>query len=45
MLDDEDSYFWGFENCEIVERVHLKFCKALKSSTPSFMVNSIDTIW
>ena len=32
---------WGYGNCDIIERVHLKFCKMLlhmKSSTPSFMV-------
>ena len=32
---------WGYEDCGMVERLHLKFCKYLlrvKSSTPSFMV-------
>jgi hypothetical protein len=32
---------WGYGNCDIIERVHLKFCKMLlhmKSSTPLFMV-------
>ena len=32
---------WGYVNCDIIERVDLKFCKMLlhmKSSTPSFMV-------
>ena len=32
---------WGYGNCDIIERVDLKFCKMLlhmKSSTPSFMV-------
>ena len=32
---------WGFSNLEIIERLHLKFCKillGLKKSTPSFMV-------
>ena len=32
---------WGFENNEIIERIHLKFCKLLlhlKTSTPDYMV-------
>ena len=32
---------WGYTNVEIIERVHLKFCKLLlgvKKSTPSFMI-------
>ena len=32
---------WDYGNCDIIERVDLKFCKMLlhmKSSTPSFMV-------
>ena len=32
---------WGFENLDILERVHLRFCKhilRLKNSTPNFMV-------
>jgi hypothetical protein len=30
---------WGFGNNEIIERLHLKFCKLhLKSSTPDYMV-------
>ena len=32
---------WGFGNNEIIEKVHLKFCKLLlhvKSSTPNYMV-------
>lgn len=32
---------WGYENLQVVERIHLKFLKhilQLKSSTPSFMV-------
>ena len=32
---------WGYGNCQIIERVHLKFCKLLlhmKTSTPSFMI-------
>ena len=32
---------WGFENTDLIERVHLKFCKILlhlKESTPSYMV-------
>ena len=32
---------WGFEDCSIVKRLHLKFCKyilRIKSSTPTFMV-------
>ena len=32
---------FGYGNCDIIKRVHLKFCKMLlhmKSSTPSFMV-------
>jgi hypothetical protein len=32
---------WGFGKNEVLERVHLKFCKILlnlKSSTPSYMV-------
>lgn len=34
----DGSEILGFENCEIMERVHLKFCKILlqlKSLTPS----------
>ena len=37
------SEVWGFENCDILERVHLRFCKnilRLKQSTPNFMVYS-----
>ena len=32
---------WGFSNLDIIERVHLKFCKFLlhlKKSTPNFMM-------
>jgi hypothetical protein len=32
---------WGLSNCEIIERVHLKYCKLLlnqKSSTPNCMI-------
>ena len=32
---------WGFEDCGLVERLHLKFCKyilKLKSSTPTCMI-------
>ena len=32
---------WGFSNLDIIERVHLKFCKLLlhlKKSTPNFMI-------
>ena len=32
---------WGYEDCGIVERLHLKFCKyilRLKASTPNFMI-------
>jgi hypothetical protein len=32
---------WGFSNNDIIEKVHLKFCKLLlhlKSSTPSYMI-------
>ena len=32
---------WGFENIDIIERVHLRFCRLilrLKQSTPNFMV-------
>jgi hypothetical protein len=32
---------WGFSKNEIIERVHLRFCKLLlnfKTSTPSYMV-------
>ena len=30
---------WGFGNNEIIERLHLKFCKLhLKTSTPDYMV-------
>lgn len=30
---------WGYENIDVIERVHLRFLKhILKSSTPSFMV-------
>ena len=35
------SEVWGFENIELIERVHLKFLKlvsGLRNSTPSFMV-------
>ena len=35
------SEVWGFGNCEIIERVHLKFIKyifKLKKSTPSHMI-------
>ena len=35
------SEIWGFENIDIIERVHLHFCKLilhLKQSTPNFMV-------
>ena len=34
-------YEWGFSKNEIIERVHLRFCKLLinfKTSTPSYMV-------
>jgi hypothetical protein len=33
---------WGFSKNEIIERVHLQFCKLLlnfKTSTPSYMVS------
>ena len=32
---------WGFENVDIIERLHLRFCKLvlnLKKSTPNFMI-------
>ena len=32
---------WGFENLDIIEKIHLKFCKIvlnLKTSTPNFMI-------
>jgi hypothetical protein len=32
---------WGLSNCDIIERVHLKYCKLLlnlKSSTPNSMI-------
>ena len=32
---------WGLSNCDIIERVHLKYCKlllSLKSSTPNCMI-------
>ena len=32
---------WGFSNNDILEKIHLKFCKKkfnLKTSTPSYMV-------
>ena len=32
---------WGLSNCDIIERVHLKYCKLLlnlKSSTPNCMI-------
>jgi hypothetical protein len=32
---------WGLSNCNIIERVHLKYCKLLlnlKSSTPNCMI-------
>ena len=32
---------WGFENLDIIERLHLKFCKfilRLKSSNPNYMI-------
>ena len=35
------SEIWGFENIDILERVHLQFCKMilhLKQSTPNFIV-------
>ena len=35
------SEIWGFENLDIIERVHLRFCKLilhLKPTTPNFMV-------
>ena len=35
------SEVWGFENLDIIESVHLRFCKhilRLKQSTPNFMV-------
>ena len=35
------SEIWGFKNIDIIERVHLRFCKLilqLKKSTPNFMV-------
>ena len=35
------SEIWGFENIDIIERVHLRFCKLIlhhKQSTPNFMV-------
>jgi hypothetical protein len=35
------SEIWGFENIDIIERVHLRFCKLilhLKQSTPNCMV-------
>ena len=36
-----ESVVWGYENLEILERVHLRFCKRilnLRLSTPNFMV-------
>ena len=36
---------WGFSNNDILEKIHLKFCKILlnlKTSTPSYMVY---TVW
>ena len=35
------SEVWGFENIDVLEKVHLKFCKMLlnlKNSTPNFMI-------
>ena len=35
------SEVWGFENCEVIEAYHFKFCKLmfyLKPSTPKVMV-------
>jgi hypothetical protein len=35
---------WGFSNNDILEKLHLKFCKILlnlKTSTPSYMVYNI----
>ena len=35
------SEVWGYENLDVIERVHLKFLKPvlyLKTSTPSYMV-------
>ena len=37
------SELWGFSNCDLIERVHLKFCKillTLKTSTPNCMIYS-----
>ena len=34
---------WGFTNLQMIERLHLKFCKILlnlKKSTPTYMVYS-----
>ena len=36
-----ESEVWGFENCDIIEAYHFKFCKMmlhLKPSTPSYGV-------
>ena len=35
------SEIWGYENIDILEKVHVKFCKLLlnlKTSTPNFML-------
>ena len=35
------SEIWGCENIDILEKVHVKFCKLLlnlKTSTPNFMI-------
>jgi hypothetical protein len=38
---DGHQLVWGFSNNDILEKIHLKFCKILlnlKTSTPSYMV-------
>ena len=43
------SEIWGYENIDILEKVHVQFCKLLldlKTSTPNamVMVNLVDTL-
>ena len=36
-----DCEIWGFRNNDVLEKVHLKFCKTilnLKTSTPNYMI-------
>ena len=52
LITGEISFFefgsevWGFENLDLIERLHLKFLKYvlnLKSSTPDYMVSLSST--